>query len=93
MLTDFGNSETRTEIWYRARSGVTGTLDYVPPEAFKPNTKGKSQELSARVDIWALGLILHVLCFFKLPFKQSEDIDLLREEIVNYPGYVIPSFI
>lgn len=89
-----GRSETKSMrtrtrsagIWRRKRSGATGTLDWVPPEAFEidPAT-GALRELASHADLWALGLVLHQLCYFRLPYHQH-DVDLLRQEIAAYPG-------
>lgn len=75
-------------IWRRHRSGATGTLDYVPPEAFQidPAT-GSLREMSSQADLWALGLLLHQLCYFRLPYQQ-QDVELLRQEIESFQGYV-----
>lgn len=55
MLSDFGSSEARNAINRSHRSGVTGTLDYLAPEAFQYLPNGKPRQHSAELDLWALG--------------------------------------
>ncbi|KNZ56497.1 IKS protein kinase, variant [Puccinia sorghi] len=96
MISDFGSSISQSENWSRERSdwsflflaGRTGTLDWVPPESLQTDPKtGKLHEVTQKGDLWQLGLVLHCLCFFRLPYTHSEDIDLLKDEITKYPGY------
>jgi len=92
MISDFGSSISQSENWSRERTGRTGTLDWVPPESLKTDPKtGKLHEVTQKGDLWQLGLVLHCLCFFRLPYTHSEDIDLLKDEITRYPGYSISS--
>jgi len=78
MISDFGSSISQSENWSRERTGRTGTLDWVPPESLKTDPKtGKLHEVTQKGDLWQLGLVLHCLCFFRLPYTHSEDIDLL----------------
>ncbi|KAI9606879.1 hypothetical protein H4Q26_006423 [Puccinia striiformis f. sp. tritici PST-130] len=90
MISDFGSSISQSENWSRERTGRTGTLDWVPPESLKKDPKtGKLNEVTQKGDLWQLGLVLHSLCFFRLPYAHSEDIDLLKDEITRYPGFLI----
>lgn len=87
MLSDFGSSEARNAISNRRqRSGTTGTLDYLAPDAFDILPNGHSRDHSAALDLWALGLILHLLAFFQLPYEQTSDVDALTAEIRAYRG-------
>ena len=87
MLSDFGSSEARNAISNRRqRSGTTGTLDYLAPDAFDILPNGRSRDHSAALDLWALGLILHLLAFFQLPYVQISDVDALTAEIRAYRG-------
>lgn len=40
--------------------------------------------------MWSLGMILHMLIFFRLPYEYVEDshISKLEEEVRRYSGYV-----
>lgn len=59
VLSDFGSSEARNRLQERERTGCTGTLDYVAPEALQINpATGKLRDLDASADLWSLGLLL-----------------------------------
>ncbi|KAA1085568.1 putative serine/threonine-protein kinase iks1 [Puccinia graminis f. sp. tritici] len=93
LISDFGSSISQSENWSRERTGRTGTLDWVPPESLKKDPKtGKLIEVTQKGDLWQLGLVLHCLCFFRLPYTHSEDIDLLKDEIIKYPGFLIDEY-
>jgi len=63
-------------------------MEYMSPETIFPDpTTGKLRELGSKADIWSLGIILHLLLFFKLPYKQIEDIGELKREIGRYQGF------
>lgn len=85
MLSDFGSSEARNAMNRQRRSGVTGTLDYLAPEAFDVLPNGRPRQHASTLDLWALGLIFHLLAFFALPYEKT-DIDGLTEEIQHYCG-------
>lgn len=92
LISDFGSSVDQSENRRRQRTGRTGTLDWVPPESLKKDPRtGQLYEVTQTGDMWQLGLVLHCLCFFRLPYQESDDIDRLREEIQRYPGYLLPS--
>lgn len=86
MLTDFGSSEARNAINRNQKSGVTGTLDYLAPESFIVAEDGRPRQHAAGLDMWALGLVLHLLMFFRLPYQASDDVDALTDEIKAYTG-------
>jgi serine/threonine protein kinase len=88
MLSDFGSAEARNAMNRSQRSGTTGTLDYLAPESFLTSQDGRPRQHAAALDIWALGLVLHLLMFFRLPYDNTEDVDELTEEIKAYGGYV-----
>lgn len=88
MLSDFGSSLLLHDNWTRTRSGHTGTMEYMSPETILVNPiTGRLDELSSKADIWSLGMILHLLLFFTLPFSQVEDVDALRSEMAAYTGF------
>ncbi|GAA5953470.1 hypothetical protein JCM21900_005675 [Sporobolomyces salmonicolor] len=85
-LSDFGNATN--DSYHRERHGGSGTLEYTPPEAWMHDAKtGKLIAPDRSTDQWALGLILHLLCFFTLPYSNSQDTRLLEEEIRSYRGF------
>ncbi|KAG9004176.1 putative serine/threonine-protein kinase iks1 [Tulasnella sp. 427] len=79
MLSDFGTS--RDMLTTRARSGNTGTLEYAAPE-----TLDAKRSVDSKADMWSLGMILHKLLFFRLPYAH-DDITGLEEEISEYLGF------
>ena len=80
LLSDFGSSMLQHENWARTRTGHTGTLEYMAPEAVVPGTDGRLRELTSKADVWSLGILFHLLIFFELPYSQVDDFDLLRTE-------------
>lgn len=83
MLSDFGTS--REMIGNSpVRSGNTGTyvcgnqsnqlaelvsrLEYSSPESV-PSPNGVLHDVNSKSDMWSLGMILHKLLFFKLPYR------------------------
>lgn len=70
-------------------AGISGTLEYSAPESWTRDIKtGKLLPATRARDLWALGLILHLLCYFELPWKNDRDIQALENEIRSYPGCV-----
>ncbi|KAJ3532505.1 hypothetical protein NM688_g7411 [Phlebia brevispora] len=98
MLSDFGTSQDMLNS--RARSGNTGTLEYASPESL-PSPTGHLSQVDSKSDMWSLGMILHKLLFFRLPYQHASDsprtddsrrdgkevADLLEEEVLRYPGF------
>ncbi|KAM0791014.1 hypothetical protein ACM66B_004313 [Microbotryomycetes sp. NB124-2] len=85
-LSDFGNATSDT--YHRERQGGSGTLAYLAPETWEHDTKsGKLRSADRAVDQWALGLILHLLAFFALPYRNEHDMRLLEQEIQAYRGF------
>ncbi|KAF8590739.1 kinase-like protein [Ramaria rubella] len=83
MLSDFGTYQDMVRP-QRARTGVTGTLEYTAPESLVV-----TNEPSSKADMWSLGMILHMLLFFRLPYNHTEDSDIsrLEAEVLDYPGF------
>ncbi|KAF3172143.1 putative serine/threonine-protein kinase iks1 [Orbilia oligospora] len=93
LVSDFG--EVQREDATRRSTGATGTISYCAPEVLRrvgPN--GELGNFSTKSDIFSLGMILHFMCFAKLPYinsdeenEENEEIDKLREEISGWQGY------
>ncbi|KAF8495035.1 kinase-like domain-containing protein [Gautieria morchelliformis] len=83
MLSDFGTYQDMVRP-QRARTGVTGTLEYTAPESLSA-----ANQPSSKADMWSLGMILHMLVFFRLPYDHVEDSDIskLEEEVQHYSGF------
>ncbi|GAA5985992.1 hypothetical protein JCM11641_004893 [Rhodosporidiobolus odoratus] len=87
QLSDFGNATD--DSYHRERHGGSGTLEYTPPEAWQTEPRtGQLAQPTRSTDMWGLGLILHLLCFFTLPWRSGDDIGALEQEIRNYRGFV-----
>ncbi|KDN38568.1 kinase-like protein [Tilletiaria anomala UBC 951] len=88
LISDFGSSAFLKDSWMRRRSGHTGTMEFMAPETIRVDPRtGQLQELSRKADMWSLGMILHLLLYFKLPYSQVDDVDVLREEMLAYTGW------
>ncbi|OCH93324.1 kinase-like protein [Obba rivulosa] len=94
MLSDFGTSQDMLQS--RARSGNTGTLEYAAPESL-PAPTGLLRQVDSKADMWSVGMLLHKLLFFKLPYRYASDssaagslndtADALEKEVASYAGY------
>ncbi|KAG8848868.1 putative serine/threonine-protein kinase iks1 [Tulasnella sp. 330] len=80
LLSDFGTSQDMLNT-ARMRSGNTGTLEYTSPESLDAH-----RSVDSKADMWSLGMILHKLLFFKLPYVQ-DDLSELEKEVLDYPGF------
>ncbi|KAF9787814.1 kinase-like protein [Thelephora terrestris] len=97
MLSDFGTSQDMLNS--RTRSGNTGTLEYASPESLPSPQTGKLAQMDSKSDIWSLGMILHKLLFFHLPYiyasggngnsavGESDKMRRLEREILEYSGF------
>jgi serine/threonine protein kinase len=98
MLSDFGTSRDMLHS-SRARSGNTGTLEYTSPESLPSPQTGFLQHIDSKADMWSLGMILHKILFFKLPYHYASDdnsggamedgdkMSELEQEIQSYSGF------
>jgi len=41
-------------------------------------------DYSSNSDLWSLGVVLYYICFSEMPYSQVDDIDILKNEILNY---------
>ncbi|GBE87646.1 kinase-like domain-containing protein [Sparassis latifolia] len=95
MLSDFGTSQDRLSS--RTRSGNTGTLEYTSPESLPSPSTGLLQQVDSKADMWSVGMILHKLLFFRLPYRHASDgdeqrdgretADILEHEVASYSGF------
>ncbi|KAF5383058.1 hypothetical protein D9615_004945 [Tricholomella constricta] len=102
MLSDFGTSRDMLQS-SRNRSGNTGTLEYTSPESLPSPLTGLLQQIDSKADMWSLGMILHKLLFFRLPYRyassgdangepvstdrEGDKLDRLEREVMSYPGF------
>ncbi|OUM62466.1 hypothetical protein PIROE2DRAFT_61874 [Piromyces sp. E2] len=40
-------------------------------------------DYSSNSDLWSLGVVLYYICFSEMPYSQVDDIDILKNEILN----------
>ncbi|KAG1722638.1 kinase-like domain-containing protein, partial [Suillus paluster] len=97
MLSDFGTSRDMVQS-SSARSGNTGTLEYASPESLPAPLTGVLRQIDSKADMWSLGMILHKMLFFKLPYRyategeasaydDADKMDKLEQEILGYSGF------
>ncbi|KAK2465120.1 hypothetical protein APHAL10511_002928, partial [Amanita phalloides] len=102
MLSDFGTSRDMMST-ARVRSGNTGTLEYSSPESLPSLDTGLLRQVDSKSDMWSLGMILHKMLFFRLPYRyaaegdanglpvsttdETEKMDKLEKEVLSYPGF------
>ena len=82
-ISDFGLAkiiESNTDRVQLTSQGV-GTYWYLPPECFEEK---KNVNISSKVDIWSIGVILFEMFFRKKPFGQNYTQDkLLKERVMQ----------
>ncbi|KAL1676459.1 kinase-like domain-containing protein [Schizophyllum commune] len=102
MLSDFGTSRDMLNTPSLARSGNTGTLEYTSPESLPSPQTGLLGSIDSKTDMWSLGMLLHKILFFRLPYRFSSDgsgaagdskmgegekMDRLQAEVLGYQGF------
>lgn len=94
MLSDFGTSRDMLSP-DKSRSGHTGTLEYTAPEMLPSPSTGLLRQPDSKADMWSLGMILHKMLFFKLPYvlnqgdsvPENAKLEELETEILLYRGF------
>lgn len=73
-------------------------LEYTAPESLPSPETGILRQVDSKADMWSLGMILHMLLFFRLPYRYSSDgdrerrshdsgdMDRLEKEVLSYAG-------
>jgi serine/threonine protein kinase len=85
LISDFGECEILSHIEKRQRTGATGTLEFMAPELLMSDETGHYyDDYSSNSDLWSLGVVLYYICFSEMPYSQVDDIDILKNEILNY---------
>jgi calcium-dependent protein kinase len=77
MLIDFGlsfkwNYDMKTEMEMSGANKIVGTSYYVSPEILNKN-------YDERCDIWALGILLHIMTTATAPFTGDTDEEILHK--------------
>lgn len=65
MITDFGLSNTRQDTDNETMDTTCGTPEYIAPEILK------RQSYTNAVDMWAIGVITHILLSGEMPFLDE----------------------
>jgi serine/threonine protein kinase len=100
MLSDFGTSRDTLSA-PATRTGNTGTLEFAAPETLRRAPGGALRPADSHVDMWSLGMVIHMLLFFALPYDAAsqyardrgaaltgpERLERLEHELLAYPGY------
>jgi serine/threonine protein kinase len=75
------------------------SLEYSSPESLPSPRTGVLHHIDSKSDMWSLGMILHKLLFFRLPYMNvgeeisaddGEKMVRLENEILNYTGCDCP---
>lgn len=49
------------------------SLEYTSPESLPSLQTGLLQQIDSKADMWSLGMILHKILFFRLPYQYAAD--------------------
>ena len=93
LVSDFG--EVQSVTTNRKSTGATGTISYCAPEVLRRESPaGPLGNFTTRSDIFSLGMIVYFMCFGRLPYintddlnEENEDLDELRNEISAWAGF------
>jgi serine/threonine protein kinase len=92
LLGDFGQVQPGDDLDIR-------TICYHAPELLQSDADATSQAgFTTKSDMWSLGVVLYFMCFGESPFAagrgfssdydyENDDYELLKEEIVSWPGF------
>jgi hypothetical protein len=77
-LTDFGLARLRTGAAHETLHGAQiGTPMYMAPE----QAAGRSDEVGAATDVWALGVLLYQMLSGRTPYEEGENLAVIQRVI------------
>ena len=94
LLSDFGEcQEVGMPRNPRARTGATGTIEFMAPELLERDTVTGlyTSSHSTQTDLWSLGMVVYYLAYSRLPFTQVDDVEQLSVEILRLRTIRFPS--
>jgi hypothetical protein len=80
-ITDFGLAKRLDRAGQTASGAVIGTPSYMAPE----QAGGKSKELTATCDVYALGAILYECLTGRPPFRAATPVDTMLQVVSDEP--------
>ncbi|KAJ3126787.1 putative serine/threonine-protein kinase iks1 [Irineochytrium annulatum] len=91
VISDFGESSLLDAAAITpnpprsTRSGNTGTLEFMCPELLQRTPDGVYlHPHTTKGDVFSLGMVLHFLCYSRVPYANVDDVDSLKEEILGF---------
>ncbi len=78
-ITDFGIARSLAHSGVTQPGEILGTLEYLSPE------QARGEEVDARSDLYALGLVLFEMLSGKLPFRGGSHAEILAQRLHGAP--------
>ena len=80
LLADFGLVKSLAALEGRTATGIVmGTVDYIAPE------QGRGQPVDHRVDLYAVGVLIHQLLCGRLPFTGDSPTSVIFQHVYERP--------
>lgn len=92
LITNFGKVQPKSAI--QDLAGALGTISYYAPELLTQDASPQFGNSTTSSNIFSLGLVLYLLCFNRLPYRNTDvgndkfkDRNRLRAEIIGWKGF------